>query len=109
MLTESQEQANLILWLRRRGLLHCAVPNGGRRNRGEAAKMRREGVVAGAPDVFVFSEGRVAGIEMKRADGGCGASEAQLTFGQRLEQNGCLFAVCNGADAAIRQLEQWGF
>ena len=43
----------------------AAVPNGGRRNAREAARMKAAGVRAGMPDLLVFHGGRVTGIELK--------------------------------------------
>lgn len=47
--------------------LVIAIPNGGARRRTEAARLKREGVTAGAPDlVIILADGRTHWVEMKR-------------------------------------------
>ena len=52
--SEHSEQVELVRRLRRSGVLFCAVPNGGKRAGVEAAKLVKEGVSAGVPDLLVF-------------------------------------------------------
>lgn len=54
--TESIEQRNLVLWLRRvrPDLLFWHTPNGGSRSVREGAQLRSEGVQAGIPDLFLM-------------------------------------------------------
>lgn len=43
-----------------------ATPNGGSRHRLEAVKLKATGSLAGIPDLFVFYEGKLIGLELKR-------------------------------------------
>lgn len=100
---EAQDQAALIDHLERRahpGVWWCAVPNGGSRNVIEAARLKGQGVVAGAPDLVVCIDGRMIGLEMKRAKGGR-LSEAQLLQKERIERAGGLWFVAHGLDEAL--------
>lgn len=55
--TEDQFQASvcdlLDVYVQRRELMYFAVPNGAHRNKVVAAKLKRTGVKAGAPDIVV--------------------------------------------------------
>ena len=52
-MSEAQEQAAVIQWcdIRRIPVFH--VPNGGSRDKREAANLKRQGVRAGVPDLVV--------------------------------------------------------
>jgi len=51
--TEQQEQVAFVRWMRRNGIPHFAVPNGGLRRSKTAGSLRSAGVVKGVPDLFV--------------------------------------------------------
>lgn len=53
-MTESDLQRSVARLLDHAGLTWCHVPNGGKRNAIEAAKLKGHGVKAGVPDVIVF-------------------------------------------------------
>ena len=67
--TEHQLQASLCEYLDRAlrpELEYRAIPNGGKRHIGVARKLKREGVRAGTPDIFIMlPEGRIAWLELK--------------------------------------------
>ncbi len=72
--SEQQIQASIVEWLRR--VIDCRVchiPNGGSRDKREAARLKWQGVEAGAPDLMViFADGpepRVLFIEVKTPEG----------------------------------------
>ena len=54
---ERKEQEILVRWFKMKypGILIVASANGGRRNIREAANMKREGVLAGFPDLQIFA------------------------------------------------------
>lgn len=52
--SESAEQSEVVLRLRRAGYLVAAVPNGGDRTRRGAGVLKREGVSPGVPDLLIF-------------------------------------------------------
>lgn len=73
-ITEAKLQQDCVTWFRNtypqfRGLLF-AVPNGGLRNKREAAKLKYQGVVAGIPDlVFCFVSNKATFFELKTDKG----------------------------------------
>lgn len=107
---ESEEQADLVKILRRCGIPFFAVPNGGYRRAAEAAALRRQGVVAGAPDlVLPIPDKRWSclAIEMKRQVGGV-VSEDQLRMHEQLRAAGWRVLVCRGCADAVAQLTELG-
>lgn len=105
---EDQEQETVIQWteaVRRRypgvdRIYH--IPNGGKRNAAEAAHLKRLGVKAGVPDLFLpvpLHGYHGLYIEMK-ADKGR-VSEKQSEWLGWLTNQGYCTAVCYGADQAI--------
>ena len=122
--SEDSEQIALVTALRLAKLYFVHVPMGGARARGSGAVMRRLGARKGFPDVLIFdpppnalrkavSEGGRqppgVAIELKRADGGRGASQEQQRELAKLAKRGWLTAVCNGCAAAVEQLRAWGY
>ena len=110
---ESREQQRVAYWLRAAGIFFCAIPNGGKRNRAEAARMKTEGVTAGAPDIVIFDappnkRGFVGvALEMKAPKGRI--SDEQTTFLERLGAAGWWVIVGYGADDAFRKLSVLGY
>jgi len=73
-----------------------AIPNGGKRDIGTATKLKKEGVKAGVPDIFIAHANSVAHgvfIEMKSRKGR--VTEAQFKMHELLEQNGYHVYICN--------------
>ena len=102
--TEYQEQVKLAEYLDLQGYLWCHVPNGGNRNAITGAKLKRQGVKKGVPDVLIFEpEGGIA-IELKRKKGGR-LRQSQIEWLQRLKSSGWKIKVAYGADDAIDYLE----
>lgn len=106
--TEAQEQTTLFEWARlQRGrypeldlLFH--VPNGGSRNRVEAARLQAQGVKSGIPDLCLpVPRGRFHGlyIELKRRRGGRIEPE-QTAWLEELMKQGYSVAICRGWEAA---------
>ena len=88
-----------------------AVPNGGYRNTAEAAHMKRQGVKAGVPDIFLPAmRGGFGGlyIELKRAEKSqSSVSDNQREWLSHLERAGYKTAVCYGADDAIQTIQAY--
>ena len=111
--TEHDEAVGLADYLTHRGCVFCHVPNGGRRGKREAGRLKAEGVAAGVPDYLVFSGPRgsrlrhLAGIavELKRRKGGR-VEPVQTEWLVQLERLGWHAFVARGADDAISQLEE---
>lgn len=105
--TESQEQQALINWWRLQypqyEMLLFHIPNGGWRNFKTAARLKREGVVAGVADLFLAIPSKNRHglfIEMKRAVGGK-QSQAQKEFEKAVKAQGYGYILCHGwIDAA---------
>lgn len=67
---EKDEQAAFVGWLRQKGLRHHSVPNSAARSSGQGAELKRQGLVPGVPDIYVFLPGiATLAIEMKRESG----------------------------------------
>lgn len=109
MIEEDQEQITLAGWLNGTGVPWCHVPNGGKRNRREAAKLRAMGVRRGVPDILIFDIKSVA-IELKRArPAKSKVSEHQLKWLAHLDGAGWHTVVCYGAQEAIEYLRGLGY
>ena len=118
--TEEQEQIKLAEYLDWKGYCWCHVPNGGNRNVVTGAKLKRQGVKPGIPDILIFDSPKRAiremvGCEIKRFKGivielkrkkGGQVSKTQKEWLNKLEDRGWLTRVCKGADEAIDWLEE---
>lgn len=119
--TEQQEQEAVIQW---RDMMRPTwpalewlfhVPNGGARDKVTASLMKRAGVVAGVPDLFlpVPARRRDGGewyglwIELKRADHSNGPTAEQKRWLDYLRSAGYLVVVCYGAEQAISAIKAY--
>lgn len=121
--TESQEQQAVIAWwasyARTKQLdprLLFAIPNAAKRSYGLAARMRKEGLRSGVPDLMLTlpkTGHNGAGwslfsglfIEMKRI--GAKPSPEQLAYIDLLRRQGYNALICYGADEAIRAIKAY--
>ena len=109
--TEFEEQVKLAEYLDRQGYCWCHVPNGGNRDAKTGAKMKKQGVKPGVPDVLIFDVPdtdnchRGIAIELKRKKGGK-VRESQDEWLGKLSCRHWLIKVARGADEAINWLEQ---
>ena len=112
--SEDAEQQIVIQWARMRmqrwpelALLHH-IPNGGSRNRKEAVKLKRMGVLAGVPDLHlpVARAGyNSLYIEMKYGDNRLQKTQKEFLKAAAVEGNYC--CVCYTADDAIEVLQSY--
>ena len=112
--TEDTEQQAVIQWARIASgncpalkLLHH-IPNGGSRNKREASKLKRMGVLAGVPDLHLpVARSGYNGlyIEMKYGDGRLLASQKEFLIRAAHFNNYC--AVCYSAEDAIAVLKNY--
>lgn len=108
-LSESQEQIMLFNALEQLGHpydLAFHIPNGGKRDKITAAQMKREGVKAGVPDIFLpVSRGGYHGlfIEMKIKGGRLGAK--QKIWLDHLEKCNYKCIVCYSAQEALKEIK----
>ena len=110
--SEDAEQETVIQWARicsgkwpELKLLHH-IPNGGRRNAKEAAKLKRMGVLAGVADLHLpVARGGYNGlyIEMKYEEGRLLESQKSFLKAAAAEGNYCI--VCYSAADAIEILD----
>lgn len=113
---ESWEQAAFVQWLRRKGISFFSVPNGfiagGRNKWGVLAKMKREGMTNGAPDLVIIPRSPRLGshvvVEMKRVRGGK-LSDAQVEIIKQMRDCGWVVIVAAGCGNAITEMEAQGF
>jgi hypothetical protein len=113
--TESREQIALFQWAAIREKqcpelknLFC-VPNGGARDAITGARLKREGVKTGVPDILLLvARGEYHGlaIEMKRIRGGKLLAN-QKTWLNRLNAQGYKAVACKGATEAIAVIEDY--
>jgi hypothetical protein len=130
-MNEFAEQKTLLRWwgMAHKGLgvpdhrLLFAIPNGaylggGKLGAMRGGRLRAEGMVAGAPDLFlaVPRERQVEGglcwpasglfIEMKKTHGGKWSSE-QREMAQILIDQGYAFALCRGWEEGVKEIEKY--
>ena len=111
---EHEEQVKVFTWARwaeaaRPELaLLFAVPNGGRRDKVTAARLKAEGVRAGVPDIWLpVARGGYHGlvIELKTEAGR--PTPEQKAWLAALEAQGWQALVCRGATATVRAIENY--
>ena len=79
---EHQIQVAICQYLDVRKVLYFAIPNGGKRNINTAAKLKREGVKPGVPDICIIHEGQAFFLEVKRPTTP-GAAKGRLSPAQK--------------------------
>lgn len=112
--TEADEQKALMQWAKwQEGrypelklLYHC--PNGGTRNKLEAANLKRQGVKAGVPDLFLpvpRSSKHGLFIEMKVGRNKC--TDNQKKWIRNLLEQGYEVKVCYSCEEAIQIIKRY--
>ena len=108
--SEASEQAALFSWAQYYPELKWmhAIPNGGSRNKAEAANLKRQGVKAGISDIFIpLARGGYHGMYIEMKFGKNKPTEKQKEFMQYAENEGYYTAVCYSADEAIKKIEKY--
>lgn len=83
-----------------------SIPNGGRRDRITGAILKREGALAGAPDLqIVGPDGFCVFIEIKNEKGRL--SEAQKVFRDWCGENRVPYAICRNKSDVQNVLMDW--
>lgn len=112
--TESQEQVAIFDWVEIKkknwpelGLLYH-IPNGGYRLARTAARLKREGVQPGVPDLCLpVPRGKWHGLYMElKAEKGT-VSKAQREWFNALREQGYFVSICWGAEAAIDSISEY--
>lgn len=104
-ISEDKEQEGLVIWFRQKypGMLIFHVPNGEQRALSVGIRLKKQGVVAGIPDLFIPS--LKIFIELKRKDGGVVSKEQEKIIAY-LQRVGYTVWVCHGAEeASLKILE----
>jgi len=82
------------------------VPNGGKRGKAEAGRLRGMGTLAGVPDLIVLADGRAYGLEIKTDSGRM--SPAQKAMARRFADAGIPYEVARSVEGARSHLRRWG-
>lgn len=90
----------------RPGVIYWHCPNGGSRNKVEAARFVGLGVKPGIPDILCLMDGTLYGLELKAEKGR--VSPAQAAMHVAMQQAGAMVAIAFGLDEALDQLTEWG-
>ena len=96
-MTESRIQTAIVNYLRTQGYLVAAIPNGGARDKRTGATMKREGALAGHPDLNIYIDNTVVFVEVKTPTGRL--SEKQKQF--RADAKGYTYMIWRSIDDAI--------
>ncbi|WP_085833856.1 VRR-NUC domain-containing protein [Clostridium merdae] len=113
-MTEAQHQTCVFKWAAQPSirskwpclkLLHH-VPNGGKRDKIEAAHMKQQGVKRGIPDLDLpVARGKYHGLRIEMKDDTGRTSIEQDWWLGELREQGYFCEVCHGWESAVRVLE----
>jgi hypothetical protein len=109
ILSENEIQQQVVVALQgycRPDVLWFAVPNGEWRFPKTAARLKAQGVRAGAPDLVVLVSGHMHGIEIKSDSGRL--ANTQQAFGQEIVRAGGSYHVCFGVEETVACLLKLG-
>ena len=85
-----------------------AIANGGSRHKLEAINLKRQGVLAGVPDIFIdVPTAKYHGLRIELKVGKNKATDKQKEMIERYNKLGYKAVVCCGADEAIKTLEDY--
>lgn len=112
-MSEHEEQVLVVDYLHKAypNVLFWSTPNGARLASGKDTRLaamrmnmlKKEGLLPGVSDLIIFEPRggySAMALEMKREDGGAGASENQLQFIREFEARGGYGVVADGFDEA---------
>ena len=88
------------------GVVWFHVPNGGRRNAREAARLKGQGVIPGVADIILLHDGNFYALELKALKGR--PTESQLVFRDAVNKAGGYSSIAWGLTNALASLETWG-
>lgn len=113
-MTEAQHQTCVFKWAAQPSirskwpclkLLHH-VPNGGKRDKIEAAHMKQQGVKPGIPDLDLpVARGKYHGLRIEMKDATGRTSIEQDWWLGELREQGYFCEVCHGWESTVRVLE----
>jgi hypothetical protein len=102
--SEHCEQVDFVAWFRKKhpDVLIFAIPNGGSRGKAEAARLKKEGVTRGIPDLFIPEW--CVWVEMKRVKGGSLSKDQREVINYLNGLQAHLVIVANGFEDAKKQI-----
>lgn len=108
---EANEQEKLFRWAAYMTAAHPElslmyhIPNGGSRNKMEAANLKRQGVKPGVPDIFLpVPSDNFHGLFIEMKYGKNTLTDNQKKFISNLKKQGYAVAVCYSCDEAIADI-----
>ena len=111
---EDLEQAALISWAEAYERIYPElallyhIPNGGKRDRIVAAKLKAQGVKPGVPDLCLpVPRGKYHGLYIEMKDGKNKTTESQNKWLAALSAQGYAVKVCYGCTAARESIEKY--
>ncbi len=129
---EDAEQSALFEWASYYPVLRWLhhIPNGGKRDAREGARLKAQGVKPGVADIFLpmarqipcelsnayggvmenqntFFHGLYIEMKRRREDGRSGVSQNQADFGKAMQEAGYDYRICYGADEAIQVIKKY--
>ena len=96
---EHRIQKAIVHYLRLRGYLVFAVPNGGARDSITGRRLKDEGVLSGVSDLIALKNGGITFIEVKTPYGRL--SETQKIFKGKIEKEGHEYLVWRSLQDAV--------
>ena len=106
--SEYDEQVTVVQYCDIKRIACFAIPNGGSRNRIEAARMQASGVKAGVPDLCIpVPSGKYHSLYIEMKYGRNKTSPKQDEWIERLQKLGHKVCVCYGANQAIDEIEKY--
>ena len=99
-----QHVVHLMRSYGREDVCYFAVANGEARSLATGAKLKRQGVIAGAPDMVFVVDGFFYGLELKTDSGRLSPSQSE--FGDWIKSAGGTYLVAHGLEEAVRLLKQ---
>jgi len=108
---EHDVQCAICDYLDIRRVCYWAVPNGGKRSKSEAKRLKSEGVRSGVPDITIVHEGQYYGLEVKRpktlAPKGR-LSKNQKIMIEKIEEHGGEVKIVYSVADTIEAFIDWG-
>lgn len=106
-MSEADEQQTVVEYCDAKGIPVFHVPNGGGRDKREAANLKRQGVKPGVPDLCVpVARGLCHSLYIEMKSEGGKISEAQTGWLRRLRAEGMCAYACYGAGNAIALIDR---
>lgn len=107
-MSESQEQKALIQFCDYQNIPIFAIPNGGKRNPKEAAELKRQGVKAGVPDLFVpVPAGEYHGCFIEMKYGKNKPTKQQKEWMAKLSKNNYACYICYSCEEAVNYIRKY--